>query len=157
MASSTPNTILLQANGGSYDERKVHEAVVKSASPVTPGDLITWDTGEVKPNATAADVDAQIMVAIENPWHDNQVTTSKAIDTDYAAAAVARFIYPQAGDVCYMWVEASHAALAKGAALESASGGDLQAYSSGRIVGFADEAVDNSGSGSHARIRVRMA
>lgn len=156
MASTTPNTILLQVNGGSYAERKVHEAVVKAASPITPGDLITWDTGELKPNATAADADAQRMVAIENPWHDNLSITTVAIDTDYAAAAVCRFIYPQEGDLCYMWIEASHAAVAKGAPLESGSGGDLQAWTSGRIIGFSDEAHAGPG-GSHGRIRVRMA
>jgi hypothetical protein len=157
MASSTPNTILLRVNGGDVDERPVNEAIVKAASPVTPGDLVIFDTGELKPNATAADVDAPNMWAVENPYIDPRVTTTAAIDTDYAAAATARFIYGQPGDVIYAWIEASHAAVVKGAPLESASGGDLQAYSTGRIVAFADENVDNSGGGSHARIRVRVA
>lgn len=158
MASSTPKTILLEVNGGSYDERPVHDdALVLAANTITPGDLITWDTAELKPNATAADADAQVMVAVENPYLDPRTATSPAIDTDYAAAAACRYIYPQSGDLLYMWIKAGHAAVVRGAPLESASGGDLQAYSNGRIIGFADEAVDNSGGGSHARIRVRIA
>lgn len=157
MSSSTPHTILLRKNGGDSNERKYDSGIVKAASPVTPGDLVIWDTGELKPNATAADADAPNMVAVENPYLDPRTNTSPAIDTDYAAAATCYFIYPQPGDQLYMWIEAGHAAVAKGAPLESASGGDLQAYSNGRILFFADEAVDNSGGGSHARIKVRAA
>lgn len=158
MASATPHTILLRVNGGDRDERPtVEHCLVKAANAVTPGDLITFDAGEVKPNATAADVDAASMWAIESDYNDPRTVATAAIDTDYAAAAECYFIYGQTGDVIYGWIEASHAAVLKGAPLESAGGGDLQAYSSGKILAFAEEDKDNSGSGSHARIRVRLA
>lgn len=156
MASSTPKTILLRVNGGDDAKRPVDSGIVKAASPITPGDLVIWDTGELKPNATAADADAPNMVAVENPYLDPRTNTSPAIDTDYAAAATAYFIYPQPGDQLYMWLEAA-ANVAKGAPLESNGAGALQAYTSGRILYFADEAKDNSGGGSPVRIKVRAA
>lgn len=158
MASATPHIILLRVNGGDREERPIIDNIlVKAANAVTPGDLVIFDAGELKPNATAADVDAPSMWAVEFPYIDPRITATDAIDTDYAAGTAARFIYGQAGDVIYAWIEASHAAVLKGAPLESASGGDLQAYSNGRILAFADENKDNSGSGTHARIRVRLA
>lgn len=156
MASSTPKTIILSLNACEDGKRPYDSAIVKAASPVTPGQLITWDSGEVKPNATAADADAQSMVAVENPYLDPRTNTSPAIDTAYAAAATCYFIYPVSGDKLYMWLEAA-ANVAKGAALESNGAGYLQAYTSGRILFFADEAKDNSGGGSAVRIKVRAA
>jgi len=154
MSSTTPKTILLTVNGGDVAERPIVEAQVVTAA-VTPGDLITWSSGKVAPNATAADTDAQIMVAVENPYLDPRTATSPAIDTDYAVDKVARFIYPQPGDVCYMWLK-NAGNVAKGAALESDGAGALQAFASGRIVAFADEAKNNT-SGAAARLKVRIA
>jgi hypothetical protein len=154
MASTTPKVILLTVNGGDTAERPVNEAQVVTAA-VTPGDLLTWSSGKVTPNATAADADAQTIVAVESPYLDPRTATSPAIDTDYAVDKVARFIYPVSGDVCYMWLETG-ANVAKGAALESNGAGALQVYTSGRIVAFANEAVNNA-SGSDARIKVRIA
>lgn len=118
---------------------------------VTPGDLLTWSAGTLIVNATAADVDAQNMVAAENDLRGD------GIDTDYASGDQVQYFVPRAGDELYMWIETGHAAVVKGAPLESASGGDLQAYSSGRILFFAAEDVDNSGGGTHARIQVEAA
>lgn len=153
MASSTPNTILLKTNGGG--DRTVEEAVVVTTA-ITPGDLLIFGaSGQVTPSTTAADTDNPTMFAVENPYLDPTVATSPAIDTTYAVAAVARFIYPQRGDVVYGWLE-DGGNVAKGDPLEaSQDDGCLQAFSSGRIHGFADEA--KTASGARARIRVRIA
>lgn len=156
MASTTSHRILLSANDLGGNERPVDNAIVLTTA-ITPGDLITFTTGgKVIPNATAGDVDAIIAVAVENAYINPATTTTAAIDTDYADGAVAYFIYPQRGDVCYMWLE-DEGNVAKGAPLESASGGELQAYSSGRIIGFADEAKNNTGGSGGVRIKVRIA
>lgn len=155
MASSTPNTILVRRNSRDA-ELPVYEAVVHTAA-VTPGDFLLETSSGVTPAGTAADVDAEILVAVENPYLDPRTTTTAAIDTDYAIAAVARYVIPQRGDVVYAWLETA-GNVAQGAALEIGSqAGSLQAYSSGRIVAFAAEAVNNSGGGSPARIKVRIA
>lgn len=152
MASSTPNTILLKANGGG--DRTVEEAEVVTTA-VTPGDLLIWSSGKVTPSTTAADTDNPTMFAVENPYLDPAIATNPAIDTTYATGAIARFIYPQRGDVIYGWLE-DGASVSKGAALEaSQDDGCLQAFTSGRIHCFADE--DKAASGARARIRVRIA
>lgn len=138
------NTIILKGD----PLRK--EAIAGGA--ILPGDLITFDaTGDVIVNATAADADAQRMVAVENDLRGDDIATAYAEDDQV------QYVVPRQGDELYMWIEANNAAVLKGAALESASGGDLQTYTSGRIVGFAAEAVDNSGGGTHARIQVEIA
>jgi len=157
MASSTPHIILLQTNGGKADERPIFEAVVHTAA-VTPGDLLLLSASGVTPNTNAADADAQKIFAIENPYLDPRISTSPAIDTDYAVGTVARYIFAQPGDLVYTWIETGHAAVALGAALEASNvAGCLQAHSTGRIIGYAAEAVDNSGGGTPARIKVRIA
>lgn len=154
MASSTPNTILLQVNGGG--ERPVFEEVVHTAA-VTPGDFVTLGASGVTPNGSAADVDAQIMVAVETPYLDPRTSTNAAIDTDYAVAAYARVIYPQRGDLVYAWLE-DEGNVARGAGLEiGTDAGALQALSTGRLVAFADEAVNNTGGSGPVRIKVRIA
>jgi hypothetical protein len=154
MASTTPNTILLSTND--KQDRAVYEETVVSAA-VTPGDLVIYSGAGVTPNSTAADVDAPIAFAIEFPYLDPRTTTSKAIDTDYAVAAKARIIFPQRGDEIYAWLETG-ANVARGAALEASNvAGCLQAYTSGRIIAFADEAKDNSGGGAPVRIKARIA
>jgi hypothetical protein len=155
MASSTPNTILLKRNGKDSDP-EVLEIVVHTAA-VTPGDLLLKNGSGVTPNTNAADADAQVLFAIEQPYIDPRVTTSKAIDTDYAIAAVARCIYPNRGDLLYAWLETG-ANVADGAALEASNvAGCLQAYTNGRIIAFADEAKDNSGGAGPVRIKARIA
>lgn len=156
MAASTPKTILLEVNGGSYDDRPIHEIVVHTAA-VTPGDLLLNSGSGVTPNDNAADADAEKLFAVENPYLDPRTNTDPAIDTDYAIAAIARCIYAQPGDVIYGWLETS-ANVAKGAALEASNiAGCVQAYSGGRIIAFADEAKDNSGGSGPVRIRLRIA
>lgn len=154
MASSTPNTILLKVNGSG--ERPVEEYVVHTAA-VTPGDFVTLGASGVTPNAAAADVDAQKLVAIESPYLDPRTTATAAIDTDYAVAAYARCVWVQPGDVVYAWLE-DEGNVAVGAALEIGTDvGSLQAVSTGRIVAFADEAVNNTGGSGPVRIKVRIA
>lgn len=83
-----------------------------------------------------------------------------------------RWILPRAGDVVYSWLPASAAAVVDGDPLESNGDGTLrkdtaQAVNEGgsatytiyseHIVGYAAEAVDNSGGGTAVRIRVRVA
>lgn len=154
MASNTPNTILLKVNGGG--ERPVEEYVVHTAA-VTPGDFVTLGASGVTPNGSAADADAQQLIAIENPYLDPRSNANAAIDTDYAVAAYARCIWPQKGDLVYAWLE-DEGNVVIGAALEIGSdAGALQAFSTGRIVAFAAEAVNNTGGSGPVRIKVRIA
>lgn len=156
MSSSTPHVILLQVNGGKADERPIFEAVVHTAA-VTPGDLLLLSASGVTPNTNAADADAPKIFAVENPYLDPRTATNPAIDTDYAVAAMARYIFAQPGDLIYGWLETGDN-VALGAALEASNvAGCLQTFTNGRIIGYAAEAKDNSGGGAPVRIKVRVA
>lgn len=153
MSASTPKTILLKTNGGA--ERTIEEELVTDAA-LTPGEFVIPTATGVRPHNVAADVDAPKMVCVENPYIDPRVVSGAAIDHDYEVGEVARIIYPQAGDLVYAWLE-DEGNVAKGAALESDGAGALQAYTSGRILAFAAEAVNNTGGSGPVRIKVRIA
>ena len=128
---------------------------VLAGGTIKPGMLILYSSGAVIANGSAADTDAPCMWALEKEFIDPQVTSTVPIDVTYASGEVVRCIYSQPGDKLYALIETG-SNVARGAALESNGAGALQAFSSGRIVAFADEAVNNS-SGSDARIKVRSA
>lgn len=149
MASSTPHTIVLKGNPKRFENL--------SSAAVTPGELLELDTaGKVKPHATAAGAAAP-MFAVEDPY--NGVTGTAAIDVDYASGETVRWVMAQPGDELYAWLEAN-GSVNIGGRLESGTGGQLQAYTSGtavyhdnRIVAEALEA--KAGSTVAVRIKVR--
>lgn len=150
MASSTPNTILLQRNADGAPtvfERTVATAVVM------PGMYVLFASGSVKPHDSAADVDAPNIMALENAYIDPNVTTTAPIDSSYAVGKKAKLFFPQTGDLLYAFLEAG-ANVAEGAPLQHNGAGYLEPYTSGKIVAYAAEAKDNSGGGSAVRIRV---
>lgn len=157
MASSTPSTIVLRSNNFDNSVQRVRENPCQSGVTITPGMLIEWGTtNTVKPHATAAGNNSR-MVAIENPWSDHG--SGATIDHAYAAGETVAWVAGVPGDVFYMLLE-DGANVAKGAALEPNGAGYLQALSGTAvegIVGFAEEAVNNSSGGAPARIRVRIA
>lgn len=157
MASSTPHTIVLRSNNQDNAMQRVHEAPCQSGVTITPGMLIEWGTtNTVKPHASGG-ANSQRMVAIENPWSDHG--SGAAIDHAYAAGETVFFVMAQPGDELYMFLE-DEGNVAKGAALESNGAGALQALAGTAVegvVGYAQEAVNNTGGSGNVRIRVRMA
>jgi hypothetical protein len=88
-----------------------------------------------------------------------------AMDLPYAIGDSVRWILPRPGDLLYCWVPAAAAAIVEGDDLVSDGAGNLKKATaatavtvgiSRQIVGKAAEAVNNSGGGSPARIRVRV-
>lgn len=168
MASSTPKVILLTVNG---EKRPIFEAVADAA--LTPGELVRFSSDdELQPHGTAAGLAAP-MFCVENPYTDPGTTA--AIDTDYAIATSARYIWAQPGDIIYAFL-ADGENVAKGDALMSDGAGALkkfvaytQAVDEGGaatytiavpdrvIVAFADQDLNNSAGGARARIKVRAA
>lgn len=147
MASSTPNIICLQVNGG---ERPIFEK--KSSAAVTPGELLAIAASTLAAYGTAAKTGNFLKaVAVENPYAPDP--TTKAIDQDYASGDTVRYVIPQPGDMCYLWLKSGEN-VAYGATLETATGGQLQAVTSGAVVAVAEEAV-NAASAA-ARIKVRF-
>lgn len=146
MASSTPNIILLQVNG---NERPIFEKAASAA--VTPGTLLTEAATTIAENGTAARTGNFLKaVAIENPYAP--LPTASPLTQDYATGDIVRFIYPVAGDRVYMWLKSGQN-VAYGAALETATAGELQAVTTGAAICVADEAVNASGGALRIRVR----
>jgi hypothetical protein len=166
MASTTAHTIVLFSNNDENRMQRVHSAPCQSAVTVTPGHLLDFGTGvTVKPHATADGASNGRRVALENPWSDHALlvsTNGPNIDHAYLAGETVFFIPASNGDVLYMFIAAGQNA-AKGAPLVSNGDGTLKVATVGAgtltdaIVGYATEAVDNSGGGAAVRIRVRAA
>ncbi len=152
MASdTTPKTVHLKGDG--LDK----EAAAIAA--ITPGDLIEFNSTGVRRHSVAAG-NARKAFALEADY------VGKGIDDNYAIGdRVLYKVYENGGEV-YARVAAAATAITKGAALESAGDGTVRISTAAAatsnlqrdgIVGYALEAVDNSGGGSAVRIRVEVA
>jgi hypothetical protein len=152
MAASSPYTVVLDARVHYLDD----EGIVAAANTIYPGQLVAWSSGEVIRHATAADTAIQIMFAVEN----GQDMLGRGIDDAYVAGATCYFYHAHRGARIYAFLETA-GNVAKGAPLEASGTGSLQAHTTGQVVAWADEAVNNSGGGTgpdgSARIRVRAA
>ena len=157
MANTASGTIVLRSNNRDNGMQRVSEAPCQAAVTIRPGMLLAvGTTNTVKPHATAGGNREGNKVALDNLFSPPSAGT--AIDATYAAGATVPYIFASPGDVLYMLIKTA-SNVAKGAALESAGTGALQAQAGTAldcIVGYADEAVNNA-SGSDARIRVRIA
>lgn len=150
MASTTPNTVILKGNG----YRKEADA----AGTITPGHLVQCDSsGDVVVHATAGG-NARKAFAVENDLIGNGITDN------YTSGDRVQYNVFEPGNEVYAFVPAAAAAITIGTALESAGDGTLVAVGTATatgdtdiVVGYALEAVDNSGGASAARIKVEVA
>lgn len=150
MAGTSPNTVMLSAR----DHYMMSEGIVTAATTIYPGMLVLFVSGTLVPNNAAADVDAPRVFAYENE------NMGEDLDTPYDAGDTCYILYPHSGAMIFGYLETG-ANVARGAALESNGAGYLQALTTGRIIGFAEESLNNTGGGTgpagSARIRVRVA
>jgi hypothetical protein len=158
MANTASSTIVLRSNNRDNGMQRVAEAPCMAAKTIRPGQLLAVGapTTTVQPHATAGGNREGNKVAVDNLF--SPPSAGSAIDATYAAGATVAYIFASPGDVLYMLIKTG-SNVVKGAPLESAGTGALQAQAGTAldcIVGYADEAVNNA-SGSDARIRVRMA
>ncbi len=158
MASSTTKIVLVQVNSES-GSRPIHDKDPAAVTVIRPGQLLEMNTSEqIIVHASANGPARPTRVSVENPYGSDP--TVSQIESNYAIADNVRYIYPQAGDLCNMLIEAS-AVLVKGVTmLASAGDGSLQAIVpdastvEGSIVARAE--VDVTIGGSAARSLVRM-
>lgn len=158
MASTTTKVVLVQVNSES-GSRPIHDKDPAAVTVIRPGQLLEMNTSEqIIVHASANGPARPTRISVENPYGSDP--TVAAIETNYAIADNVRYIYPQAGDLCNMLIEAS-AVLVKGVTmLASAGDGSLQAIVpdastvEGSIVARAE--ADVTIGGSAARSLVRM-
>ena len=148
--AGTPNSILLLPADAKIT---VKEALAGGA--ITPGHLLERTTTATVVVHNSADVISQKMFALEN------LPIAGTISDAYASGDTVRFGYPQSGDEIYAMLPASAAAVVIGDALASNGDGTLKKAAVSPldqvIVGFAIEAVDNSGGGTVVRIKIEVA
>ena len=148
----TPKTITLKGHGC----RK--EGLASEA--ISAGHLVEFGgSADLQKHSTAAGT-ARKCFALENDL------VGGGIDDAYASGDQVQTAVFMSGCEVYALVAASAPAIAKGDALESAGDGTLRKAATdaatdttqrNSIVGYALEAVDNSGGGAPARIRVEVA
>lgn len=123
----------------------------KASEAITPGELIEFGgSNDIQANTSAADstaVRAFVREQVEN--------SGNGIDDDVPSGDTGTVIYPESGAVVRAFL-AHGENVSEGAALESDGNGALQAQSSGRVIGYADEALNNT-SGSASRIDIVVA
>lgn len=159
MASTTVKVVLVQVNSES-GSRPILDKDPAAVTVIRPGQLLEMNTSEqIIIHASANGPARPTRVAVENPYGSDP--TVAAIETNYAIADNVRYIYPQAGDLCNMLIEAS-AVLVKGVTmLASAGDGSLQAITpdastvEGSIVARSEQDI-TVGGGAAERALVRM-
>jgi hypothetical protein len=147
---TNPRTIMLE----NRDYYLVDEGVIAAANTIYPGHLISFTAGEVILHATAADAALMVAVALENDL------IGRTYADAYAAGETCYFAIPNPGARWYAWLEDA-ANVAKWAPLEANGAGALQPHTTGQVVAYANEAVNNTagstGPAAAARIIVRAA
>ncbi len=136
------------------------EALSAAASAIVPGMLIEeLAAGTVQEHTTAA-ANAQRLFALAN------LANGETIDDAYGVGETVRYGAAHTGQKVFTLVAAAAAAIVIGNALESAGDGTVRIAAADAatdtaqrdaIVGYAVEAVDNSGGGTTARIAMRVA
>jgi len=122
---------------------------------ITPGHFVVRNSSDqVIVNATDAGI-VMPAVAIEKSW------AGMGIDTDYVSGEVVTYNTPDSGDEINALLAAGAAAIAQGDPVCLSNDGTVRKFSSGvdsdaALIGFALEAVDNSGGGSTARLKIEI-
>jgi hypothetical protein len=144
MATVLPKVILLRGRG------RRREA--PATASITPGHLLNYDaSGNLIKHAVAGG-DWQGIVAVEDDHN------AKDIDTAYVSGDYVQGEQVDRGCDIYGLVPAAAAAIARNGPLKSNGDGTVIAQGgTGVIIGWALEAVDNSGGGAAARIKIMVA
>ena len=138
----------------------VEEALAAAASAIKPGHMVEeLAAGTVQEHSTAAD-NAQRLFALPD------TTVGGTIDDAYAVASIVRYGSFSRGQKVNALLAASATAVVIGSPLESAGDGTVRIQTTDAatddtqrdsLIGYAIEAVDNSGGGSEARLQIRVA
>lgn len=124
------------------------EAVASEA--ITPGHLIEFGgSNDVQKQSSAAEADAAKTWALENDLVGDD------LDDDYASGDTVQYaVFDPGSELQALLAHGEN--VSEGDALEADGNGALQAHSSGRVLAFAREDLNNT-SGSESRIDVEVA
>lgn len=153
MSRSATNTVIrLKLNASGPGERPVDEFPAANGN-VKPGHLVTLTSaGKVQPNGTAG-ASVPMLIAIENNYVSGTPAAGAAITTAYTADDPVYVFHAQPGDIVYMTLKSGQN-VAAGASLEAATGGEVQALSTGTRIGIAEEAADATSAAVRIKVRI---
>jgi len=159
-------TRVIAAQGDGKGMPFFEEALAAVASTIKPGHLVVRAaTGEVDKHVTAGGT-AQAWVA------DTNLMIATDTDTVYTAGDTVRYGVYSTGQKVFVRVAAAAAAIVIGDRLQSAGDGTVQVFvpqvvdeggvamvtiQPNNLVGFAVEAIDNSGGASEVFVEMRVA
>lgn len=136
--------VVIGPSQGQYNERTATEVI-------TPGMLVNpVDTATVEKNDLVGNGNHQVEVAVENDIFGG------GVDDDYAIGdtVLSQILMP--GHEFMGLVDAGAAAIGFDAYVTAAAGGFVAIGTAANAIGKARSAVDNSGGGSPARIRIQV-
>ena len=142
-------TQVISLNAGAVGQPISNERLANAAG-ILPGHLVIEALGEVGVNVTA-DALAQKLFAQTN------LSIAGDVDTAYADGETVSYGAYHAGQEVSAIVAAGAAAIADGAPVASAGDGTLKIGTAATAIGYATEAVDNSGDATAVRISIRVA
>lgn len=152
------STQVISLVGGFAGEPILSEGIA-AAGGILPGHLLDEGASTVLVHAGAG-LNAQKLFA------QNNIAVAGDIDTAYLSGETVSYGAYHSGQEVSALLAASAAAIVRGDALESDGDGTLRVLTTDTatddtqrdaIVGYALEAVDNSGGGSVVRIKIRIA
>jgi hypothetical protein len=152
MATSTPNTVILEVNG---ESRPVYDGLKAAAGTIKPGMLIYRNAATTVAVVASADVVSTRMVSIEPGWAPDPA--ARAIDQTYASGDNVRYIHAQPGDLLYMRLAASQTVSIGSILAASGTAGELSVEATNvgfNVIGMAEEAVTTTGSAGWVKVRV---
>ena len=144
MANLIDNTILLKTRPVVLNKEKA------AAATITPGDFVELTSSDTYQRQSTLGADDAKLIAIE---YDLQ---AGSIDDDYSATDNVLTASLLPGDEVNTFVAASAAAIVIGDKVEFDATGGVKILAAGTVIGTALEAVDNSGGGSKARIKIEI-
>ena len=138
------NTILLKGREWATQLERV------AAGTITPGMLVEVTTADKLQAQSTTSVAVLKAFALEDDMNGKEISDNYVAD-DYVQSAILC-----SGAEVLAFLAAGGTAVAIGNMLEAAGDGSLKKFSAGVVVAQALEALDNSGGGSMARLKVRI-
>jgi hypothetical protein len=149
----TKRTIIAAGEGMRYE--------YPADAQINPGDFVQRTATGVQQNALAGSANMDKLIAIEDEIFGRGINPGsgyQAINAGYFYATGDRVLCEAltSGMLVNANLAAGAAAIAIGDPVTGVAGGTVAKGTTANAIGVADEAVDNSGSGSATRIRIRI-
>ena len=148
MSQSNQVIELLTDAKGSFIHK---EKLAAAGSTIVPGDLVeVTAAGELQAHSVAGG-------AAQNAYALANTANAGTIDDVYTVGSTVLYGIAHSGQEANARVAVAAAAIPNGSPVESAGDGTVRVLAAGVILGYANEAVDNSGGATIVRLSISIA